>query len=216
MSDLLSLQPKIVADHQIMLERLSNPEKPCFVRWPSQLDTQKDKKFELDLAEVLRDVSNLVGGRNNIRAIILFGSSARFSEGTITNSVTGFFGNVKKTEYRQWAWKDGKTPQDIDIFVLVKDQSLFERNRLVMDHLYSSLIYGDYHDWVQYGRHINGLDFFALDQKSFEVFLTQQDSVALSILRDGILVLGESPWPLGNPIKVQWDNQRNPSFTYKQ
>lgn len=213
MSDLLSLQPKIVTDHQIMLERLSDLGAASILQWPYELTHLR--QFELKLPEILRDIAKLVGGKDNVRGIILFGSSARFQQETTVTVVNRFFWSTNKTEHR-WQWKDGRTPQDIDIFVLVKDQSLVERNRLVMDHVFSRLVGDDYGTWTVYGRNVNGLDFFALDQKSFEDFLTNQDSVALSILRDGILVLGESPWPLDNPIKVQWDNQRKPSFTYKQ
>lgn len=195
-----------ISQSEIMLKRLQscNAEKKR-LRFPLRMEA--GEPLIIELSSLVSDIGGLVNSIDNILAIIAFGSAVRVKY--VTKGKKWWLFDSRQQVMVPF---DDKPPRDLDLFVLVKDG---EAKNIAFDLHFSYEACDGYGTWTEHRMISKGYDLFIMDQATFDEQLEQKNTCALSIIQDGVLLLGSFPHVLNGKSKILWDSSERAMFSYQ-
>lgn len=159
----------------------------------------KREKIKIDVSSICnlaqrQDLAN----KNDIQAVVLFGSAANLRVVQLQKKFLGYTTQKQKIAY-------DKPPKDIDIFILTRNDVQKKDNRIKAPLYLTKLVSSGYNVWKDTRVLSESLDIFASSLKQLAEHLEQDNTVAQSIIEDGVLLAGEFPIQLYNKNTINWE-----------
>lgn len=185
----------------------------CYLHLPFIFSGERSA---IDLVKIVADINEFVCPKDDIQAVILFGSTVKTK--IVTKTEKSRLGKFKK-EYVGLFPENNVRPKDIDLFVLMKNSGdsirstrINSSQRINYKGDVSVIAPDGYGSWVNRGIKIphQKIDIFAMNESEFSEALEKEkdgsETVATSILKDGVIILGDSNfyYPTG-AFFADWD-----------
>jgi predicted nucleotidyltransferase len=140
----------------------------------------------LDLGKLLESLITIGWGVKNINSIVVFGSAARGPNVT----------TKKRAKFLWFEWEYCETtykhPNDIDVLVIYNDLVTEQESNIKQDNKVALMVYDGYGGMLEEGLRVSNLHLFRTSKEKFEERLNQNEAQAMSVLRDGVLIMGSN------------------------
>jgi predicted nucleotidyltransferase len=141
----------------------------------------------VDLGKLLESLISIGWGVKNINSIVVFGSAARSPKS---------IRNIKKKKFLWFEWESYETvynrPNDIDVLVIYNDLVTEQESNLKQDNKVALMVYDGYGGMLEEGLRVSNLHLFRTSNEKFEERLSENESQAMSVFRDGVLIMGNN------------------------
>ena len=205
-----------VQDLKELLEGIKGEENIYNVSWQIPvIDVIRNRlmpiRFKIGI-DYLKNISNTrIMKFKHIHCVLLFGSASRVYSEKSQKKVLGI---IPKTTIKYFQ-TENKIPNDIDIMLIFKDGKGQPKEQIVSFPVDEMRLVSDgyYNFWSKTQVREGFLDIHSTTLSDFNERLTQKDTVALDVARNGIPLIGIPPFPFSRTMSSLFSVKPIPTYS---